>query len=156
MTTLRDDDPYSWSMEQAAVLRRGAELRLKAPDGIDWRGIAEEIELVGTSLERELYSRYRVLLVHLLKWRHQPGHRGGSWRSSIREQRDEIARLLKKNPGMRPKREAEFIDAYAKARERAADETGLPLAVFPAECPFTLDQVEDDAFWPEAADLRAP
>lgn len=155
MLTLRDDDLYSWSLEQAAVLRRGAELRLNGPDGIDWLGIAEELEALATSLERELYSRYKILLAHLLKWRHQPGHRGSSWRGTIDEQRDEIGRLLVKNPGIKPKRQAEFDVAYRKARSRAAGETGLPVELFPQACPFTLEEVESEDFWPETADLRS-
>ena len=31
-----------------------------------------------------------------------------------------------------------------------ADETNLPLATFPEPCPWTLAQVLDADFWPEA------
>jgi hypothetical protein len=40
--------------------------------------------------------------------------------------------------------------AYRHAREDAADATGLPLATFPEVYPWTVEQVLDEDFWPEA------
>jgi hypothetical protein len=40
-------------------------------------------------------------------------------------------------------------DAYRHARVGAAAETGLPLATFPEGCPWPVDQVLDEDFWPE-------
>ncbi|MBA2591085.1 MAG: DUF29 family protein [Gammaproteobacteria bacterium] len=37
--------------------------------------------------------------------------------------------------------EAVLADAYYKAIERTAAETGLPAEAFPAGCPYTLDQL---------------
>jgi hypothetical protein len=153
MNTLYDEDFYSWTQRQAAILRNAAELRLNAPEGIDWLNLAEEIDTLAVSLERELYSRYKALLAHLLKWRYQPGLRGSSWRRTIDDQRDEVGRLLLKNPGMKPKRLAEFEASYPKALRQAADETGLPPGLFPAACPFSIEQAEDETFWPEPAEL---
>jgi ribosomal protein L29 len=151
VSTLYEEDFYSWTQAQAAVLRRAAELRLNAPGDADWEHLAEEIEDMGISLERELYSRYRVLLLHLLKWRYQPAMRSSGWEGSIRVQRHEIARLLRKNPGLKPKRPGELEDAYEAARLAAAPETGLAGDIFPTMCPFTLEEVEHADFWPEAA-----
>jgi hypothetical protein len=155
MSTLYEQDFYSWTQQQAEILRRGGELRLNAPAGIDWANLAEEIWELGLSLENELYHRYVVLLAHLLKWRWQPKWRGGSWRATIGEQRYRIARLLRKNPSLKPKRLAEFADAYEEAVNRAAGETELPIETFPATCPFTLEQVEDQGFWPEPKEERS-
>ncbi|HEX6014104.1 MAG TPA: DUF29 domain-containing protein [Geminicoccaceae bacterium] len=148
MSTLYQEDFYSWSRAQAAGLRRLAELRLNDLPELDWRELAEEIEDLGRSLERELHSRYVVLLLHLLKWQFQPGYRCGSWQSSITNQRRAIARLLRKNPGLKAKIADEFADAYEPARLRAMSETGFALATFPKRCPFARELVEDEAFWP--------
>jgi hypothetical protein len=150
MSAVYDQDFYSWTQEQAALLRRAAELRLNGPPGLDLEHLAQEIWELGLSLELQLYHRYVVLIQHLLEWQHQPRLRGGSWRGSIDKQRRRIGRLLRKNPGLKPVREAEFGEAYEEARQRAANETGLPLATFPAACPFSLADVEDPGFWPEA------
>lgn len=148
MSTLYEEDFYSWTHEQTERLRREADLRRNDPAGLDWEHLAEEIWGLGLSLENELYHRYVVLIAHLLKWQAQPRLRGGSWRGTISEQRYRIARLLRKNPGLKPVRAAEFADAYPEARERALNESGLPDEVVPTACPFTLEQVEDQAFWP--------
>lgn len=72
MGTSYEVDVVAWASEQAALLRAG-----KLSD-IDIRHIAEEIEDVGKSEQRELASRMAVLLAHLLKWQYQPGRRGSS------------------------------------------------------------------------------
>lgn len=150
MASRHDSDFYGWTREQAATLRRAAGYRLNDIPGLDWLSIAEEIEGLGISLERELFSRYRVLLLHLLKWCFQPERRGPSWLRTIDNQRDEISRLLEKSPSLRSKRLAEMTSAYPRARKDAAHETQMPLATFPETCRFTIEQVEDETFWPEA------
>src|SRR6202051_632405 len=84
---LYDQDFYAWANQQAALLRDGRFAEA------DMAHIAEEIESMGKTEKRELVSRLTVLLLHLLKWRSQPGGRGNSWRLSIANARDEIADL---------------------------------------------------------------
>jgi transposase len=141
-----EEDFYTWSQEQAAALRRAAAVRVNLPDAIDFVNVAEEIESLGASQLRELYSRYRVLLLHLLKWQYQPERRSRSWQSTIATQRDELARLLEMSPGLKPKRKAELARAYKGARTAAAIETGLPVERFPELCPYTLEEVENPAW----------
>jgi hypothetical protein len=150
MSTLYEADFYSWTQEQARSLRRVADRRVNSVPELDWRQLAEEVQDLGRSLERELYSRYGVLLLHLLKWRHQPSLRGASWELTITHQRFELALLLARNPGLKRKLAREFADAYQSARLLAAKETGLALAIFPAACPFSRNQAVDSGFWPEA------
>jgi len=76
-----ETDFARWCAEQGAMLREG---RL---DRLDRENLAEEIECSGRSERREIENRLKVLLVHLLKWRHQPEGRNGSWRSTIRRDR---------------------------------------------------------------------
>nr|WP_318732665.1 MULTISPECIES: DUF29 family protein [unclassified Roseofilum] len=44
--------------------------------------------------------------------------------------------------------------AYSRARQEASDETQLPLSIFPVDCPYAIEQVLDDKFWPDDNDLR--
>jgi hypothetical protein len=148
MAGRHDTDFYGWTQEQAALLRRAAELRPNAVPELDWQNLADEIWELGLTLELELYHRYVVLMVHMLKWQYQWRLRSGGWRGTINEQRRRIARLLRKNPAMKPKRLAEFAEAYDDARKQAMDDTGIE--TFPASCPFTIEQVEDEEFWPES------
>jgi hypothetical protein len=94
-TTLYDRDFYAWSREQAELLRAG-----KLAEA-DIEHIAEEIDSMGRTEKRELISRLSVLLLHLLKWRYQPGKRGPSWEASISNQRDGIAEHLDDNPSLK-------------------------------------------------------
>jgi Domain of unknown function DUF29 len=79
---LYDQDFFAWTNEQAGLLREG---RLSEAD-IDH--IAEEIE--GKSEKRELVSRLTGLLLHLLKWQHQPAFRSTGWGLTLEEQRNRL------------------------------------------------------------------
>jgi hypothetical protein len=144
-----EEDFYTWSQEQAAALRRTARSRVNLPDPLDFENLAEEIESLGISQLRELYSRYAVVLLHLLKWQYQPGKRSRSWRASVRTQRREIAELLRISPRLKPKGRAQLARAYIGAREDAAEQTGMPIERFPERCPYTLEEVESSDWWVE-------
>jgi len=142
--TRYETDFARWCAEQGAMLREG---RL---DTLDRENLAEEIESLGRSERREIENRLKVLLVHLLKWRHQPESRSGSWRSTIRGQRQGIAKIIKESPSLRGHPSKALAEEYAYAIPEAADETGLPETVFPATCPFTIEQVLDLNWLPDA------
>lgn len=73
MTTTRyETDIVAWANEQAQLVRAG-QFEL-----LDLEHIAEEIEDVGKSEQRELASRMTLLIAHLLKWQFQPERRGRS------------------------------------------------------------------------------
>jgi len=149
-----EEDFYSWAHDQAAALRQAAAARVNVPEAIDWENLAEEVEALGRSELRELWSRYYRLNVHLLKWLYQPEGRSAGWRGTIREQRKGIEKLLRDSPGLKPRQQAVFEEAYADARALAADETGLPVATFPPACPFTLEEATDPDFLPEEGEQR--
>jgi hypothetical protein len=138
-----EEDFYGWTVEQSRLLRSG---ELSA---IDVGNIAEEIESIGRSDRRELKSRLGVLVMHLLKWRHQPGGRSRSWSATIDEQRLQIEGILGESPSLRPTVAGMLADAHAIARVRAIAETGLADEVFPEACPFGADQVLSRAFFPD-------
>jgi hypothetical protein len=43
----------------------------------------------------------------------------------------------------------ELQDGYISARLLAAGDTGLAATALPEQCPFTLEQLIDEHFWPE-------
>ena len=138
-----DNDFYAWSVEQARLLRAGEF------SAVDIENVAEEIESLGRSDKRGLESRLTVLLMHLLKWQIQSKLRSRSWSGTIIEQRRRIAKLLKESPSLSPFVNEAMAEAYSDAREAASNETGLPETAFPAECPFTPDEVLSRSFLPE-------
>jgi hypothetical protein len=145
MSDLYKKDFYAWTTEQAALLRAG---KLSAADIAN---IAEEIESMGRSQKRELISRLRVLLAHLLKWQFQPEGRSSEWRGTITEQRQQCADLLRDNPSLRPLLAEFAADACDGALRIAMNETGITRAIFPIMCPWPIAQVMDEDFWPEAS-----
>ena len=140
-----DRDLYSWAVEQAALLRAG---RIAEADILN---IAEEIDDVGNEQYDKLESALRIILLHLLKWDHQPERRSRSWHLSIQVQRKHVQKVLRKNPGLKPHVEEAIVDAYEVARLEASGQTSLDTDSFPLECPYGWDQImERQISWPPA------
>ena len=137
-----DNDLYSWSLEQAALLKA------KKFDQVDWEHIIEEIEDVSKSEKRALQSFLETLLMHLLKWEYQPTFQGRSWRLTIIEQRNRLVEHLLENPGLKSKLGETIVRAYRLARLNAAKETGLSVKSFPEDCPWNYPTFINDDFWP--------
>ena len=136
------DDIVVWANEQARLIRAGRF------DLLDLEHIAEEIEDVGKSEQRELSSRMAVLLAHLLKWQFQPGRRRASWERTIKEQRKAVMRRLEKTPSLKP----ELQDAgwwetvWGDAVSLVLSEAELP--DLPENCPWVVDEILDLGFYP--------
>jgi hypothetical protein len=143
MSETYDRDFYAWANEQAALLRSG---RLGEAD---LAHIAEESESMGKTEKRELVSCLSVLLLHLLKWQHQPDLRGASWDASVEIQRNALEDHLDDNPSLKALLPQAIERAYGNAVIEAKAETGLPGSPFPTVCPWSLKQMMDPDFWPQ-------
>jgi hypothetical protein len=141
-TTLYETDFYAWTQQQAALMRNEELERLDLPN------LIEEIEAMGRRERRELTSRLKILLTHLLKWQFQPDLQSRSWRNTINSQRAEISDLLADSPSLRPELAACIATAYPRACHQAQAETGLLAPPFPATCPYAPDQILDADFFP--------
>lgn len=139
---LHEQDFYTWTHQQAELLREGRF------DELDTEHLIEELESMGAREQRELGNRLAVLLAHLLKWQCQPERRGNSWRRTLKIQRIEINDLLSDNPGLKSELTEIFAKAYQKARVLAADERRFDESAFPVEPPFALREVLDLEFFP--------
>ena len=135
-----DRDFYSWSLEQARLVREG---RWSA---VDRENVAEEIESLGREQFNKLESAIRVLLVHMLKWDHQPARRSRSWAVSIKEHRLRLSYVLSDNPGLRPRVSEAVARAYQRARLTATKETGLEESSFAPNCPYSWDEIVSREF----------
>ncbi|MFL4977233.1 MAG: DUF29 domain-containing protein [Xanthobacteraceae bacterium] len=140
-----DRDLYSWAVEQAALLRAG---RIAEADVLN---IAEEIDDVGNEQYDKLESALRIILLHLLKWDHQPERRSRSWHLSIAVQRKHVSKVLRKNPGLKPLVDEATTEAYDIARIEAAAQILRDEDIFPRECPYSIqDIMERPIDWPPA------
>jgi Domain of unknown function DUF29 len=97
--------------------------------------LAGEVEDSGGRERDALESRLERLLVHLLKWRHQPERRGVSWESMVAEQRYRMATLLRENPSLRPRLPELLTGAYPAARLPRRRKPGCHPRPFPRRTP---------------------
>jgi hypothetical protein len=138
-----EDDDYLWLYEQIELLR------LKRINEVDLPNLIRELEDMGSEKLHALESAYRLLIAHLLKWAFQPERRSSSWEITIVRERSNIElreRTSRTLAGQAPR----IVDRiYRRALKEASVETGLPKSAFPAECPWTLDQLRDEDFLPE-------
>ena len=137
LEALYEADETAWLEAMSALAAEG-----RATE-IDLVNLSEYLESMARRDRREVLSRLVVLLTHLLKEAHQPGRIGPSWRATIREQRLELRQLLESGT-LRRHAGSVLAQAYAEARRRAADETGMRREIFPIECVWDLDAALGD------------
>lgn len=138
-----ETDVAAWANQQAWLIRN------KKFDLLDIEHLAEEIEDVSKSEQRELASRMAVLIAHLLKWQFQPERQGKSWELTIRNQRKAIERHLKQVPSLKPSlKDAEWLDIiWGDAVYQATKETGIE--DFPEVCPWAVGDILTQGWLPE-------
>ncbi len=143
MSATYETDVVAWANEQAALLRA------RKFSQLDIEHIADEVEDVGKSEQRELETRMAILLAHLLKWRSQPDRRGASCQITVKSQRKAVERRLSKTPSLK----AELADpdfweiVWGDATRIATNETGLK--DFPELPPWSVEEILDPAFLPD-------
>lgn len=141
---LYTEDETAWLDAMADLIAAGAHAEL------DFANLREYLTDMAKRDRREVESRLVILLMHILKWMHQPNQLSRSWRASIVEQRQELRRLAGRGV-LRNHAESVLAEVYRDAVERASAETGLALNAFPSECEYSLgellsfDPIADDA-----------
>jgi hypothetical protein len=134
-SSLYDTDYVAWLEEQVRHLRAG---HLHA---LDIENVAGELESLMKTERRELRSRLEVLILHLLKWDHQPEQRSNRWRASVTEQRRRIRDLLLDSPSLRQEVGPICQAVYRDGVQQAAVETLLSVRVFSSDLPYTVEQI---------------
>lgn len=138
-----EQDFYAWTLGQSEALRaqRFASLDLKH--------LAEEIEDLGKEQFVKLRGSFRIVLLHMLKWDHQPERRSRSWAGSIATDRIDLADVLEDNPSLRRGQEEAVATGYRWARVRAGVEMKPAMDDLPEACPYSLDDILTRRFpWP--------
>jgi hypothetical protein len=144
MTTLPnlyETDFFLWTQQQAQWIREQQFERLDAEN------VAEEIESIGKHLHQELNFRLYRVLMHLLLWRYHH-QRTKEIRLPVMRWRHDMTKILRDSLSLRAYLEEELTEEYDFARDLAGIDCGLGKEVFPKECPWTLEQVLDEDFWP--------
>jgi hypothetical protein len=137
-------DYHAWILRIANLVRQ------KRFEEINPEELAEELENMGVKERREMTNRMMILIAHLLKWQFQADNRSRSWYGSIFEQRKQILRELKLSPSLKPYISTAIFEAYPDAADLAIRETKLPSHFFPETCPYSIEQLLDYDFFPDA------
>lgn len=132
--SLYETDETAW-LEKMSLL-----IKERRYEKLDYKHLSEYLSDMAKRDRREVFSRLKTLLVHLLKWNYQPRKRSRSWEVTILNQRYELAYELESKT-LRNHALEVLSKAYAQAVKLAAKETGLSDEVFPEECPYTLDEI---------------
>jgi hypothetical protein len=134
LAVLYEADETAWLDTMAELIR---ERRL---DNLDYGHLAEYLQDMARRDRREVSSRLRILLVHVLKWTYQKEMRTPSWQTTVFDQQAELEPDMEGRV-LRNHAEESLAEIYQKAVKYAVKETKLPVETFPAECPWTLEQL---------------
>jgi hypothetical protein len=143
---LYEQDFFAWACHNAALLRSGRVAEA------DLEHLAEEIEDMGKAQRNALRSHLRQLLVHLLKLDYSPaGDPRRGWFEEVQNARAEIADRLADSPSLAPEAEGIMAEVWPRARRQARDALNAfgEQAALPEQCPYSLEQALDEAFFPE-------
>jgi hypothetical protein len=134
LSRLYEADETGWLEQMARLIEEGQ------LDQLDYKNLKGYLQDMARRDRREVLHRLTTLLAHLLKWDHQPSMRSRSWENTIRVQRHELSDLLDSRT-LRNHAADVLPQAYVRAREEAAAETGLPESRFPPDCPYALEDL---------------
>jgi hypothetical protein len=133
------------------VLETVQKLQNRELSELDWENLIEEVLGLSRSDKRKLESLLMRLIEHLLKfgyWESEKKYNQNHWRREIRNFRKQIKRELKASPSLKNYLVQIFEDSYQDARELLADDSGLPIDMFPEEPIATLEQILDEDWLP--------
>jgi hypothetical protein len=136
-------------IEQTVKLLR--ENRLQEVDLIN---LIEEVEDLGKSEKRGIFSQLCRLLLHLLKWEYQPQRRSDSWLDSITDARTQIELAIADSPSLRNYPTEHLGEIYQRSRRQAAKQTNLEISVFPEHCPYSLEEILAESWLPGNAAIN--
>jgi Domain of unknown function DUF29 len=145
LSGLYDEDFFTWTERNAQLLRSG---RVRESDV---RHIADALEDLGKQDLDELHRRVRALLAHLLVGQVQPAKHAPWHLSPINEERIWLDGLLEHSPSLKIVLAKELPVYYAEALRLASAmaRTATDCERFPADCPFSVDQILDLDYPPQ-------
>jgi hypothetical protein len=146
-----DTEFDAWTRHQAAAIRVGAW------HAVDQAHVAEEIE----DLRKSDLHALAMLLLGFLELIYRPcaADEGNySWQSAVIDFHRSLLERCQRDARARVRRvlEAHLAAEYAWARRQVLGRRTAPLWEPPEACPWTLDQLLDEHWWPPEAPARLP
>ncbi len=143
--SLYDTDFQLW-IEQTVE-----QLRDRNFSQLDLENLIEEIESLGRSDKRTIFSYLMRLCEHILKLKYWESERERcfrGWVSEINNFRLEIDLILKDSPSLKSFLNGNFFAAYRKGRRNFLNTSLLAADLIPEEPNFTLEQALDEDWLP--------
>ena len=139
-------DPFEARRSTIRISRHGSSARSSCcasgrAAALDVPNLIEELEGLTKRDERALGSQLKRIMSHMLKQRYQPQRASRSWVDTIANGREEIADILEQSPSLRRTLPDLMSKNYPRAVAQASRDTRLPVDLFPAQPPFTLEEV---------------
>ena len=92
----------------------------------DYEQLSEGLQTLLTSmsqeLKRALRSQLSRLMMHIVKWKIQPGKQSGSWAVSILDARENIDEIMQEKPSLNRRFVSEIWDRTVQQAIRKAEE----------------------------------
>jgi hypothetical protein len=141
-----DTDFHGWTQEQAEILRKTPQVDPR----LDTANLAEEIEDMGRAEILAISSLLRQTLIHLLKSAIEPDSQAAThWFDEIVAFQGDA--VLAFSPGLKQRLDLEKIWRVAcNGATRSLTKHGVVVRQLPSTCPFSLDDLLDPEFDPEA------
>lgn len=145
-----EEDPHAWLVDQVKLLRsRQGQL-------LDWDELAEELEAMANRDKTEVISHLRDILANFLKLAYSARRRSEqSWKGTILRARLDLSLRIDNSRTLRNELPAFMVTAYKQARALATHEMRLEKHqaqnMFPEECGWSIEQIQDEEFFPEIA-----
>jgi len=141
---LYEVDDYLWLEETINLLKT------KDLDNLDLDNLIEELESLGRNDLNKVRSLLRQIIIHILLlqyWEQEYARNYRHWRGEIIVFRDDLNNSL--TTTLKNKLDDELERIYHVSIKLVIEKTGLSLERLPDNCPYSLEQLLDDSWYPE-------
>jgi hypothetical protein len=141
---LYEVDDYLWLQETLKLLKNNDF------NSLDLENLIEELEDLGKNSFNKVRSLLRQIIIHLLlleHWQEEYDLNHRYWMGEIIAFRDDLNNNLTTTLNNKLSQELESI--YNVSRRVVIQKTGLRQKLFPAHCPYSLEQLLNDSWYPK-------
>ena len=141
---LYEIDDYLWLEETIKLLKT------KDLDNLDLDNLIEELESLGRNDLNKVRSLLRQIIIHILLleyWQEEHYRNYRHWQGETIAFRDDLNNSL--TTTLKNKLVQELDHIYNVAVKVVVQKTGLASNLFPDNCPYSLEQLFDDNWYPQ-------
>ena len=141
---LYEIDDYLWLEETIKLLKA------KNLENLDLENLIEELESLGRNDLNKVRSLLRQIIIHILLleyWQEEHDRNYRHWQGELIAFRDDLNNSLTNT--LKNKLVQELAHIYNVAVKVVVQKTGLASNLFPDNCPYSLEQLFDDNWYPQ-------